>query len=127
MECCKEDLGKWVEAAIRRLAEAGIIRRERVDACTTMFRGMIVIATIDFLYGDKPLGQDLARSLVKTCSRVSTSEVPPGIRNRTMKQRLFMMHRRGPWCDRGSASAPAALRPGPSHSESAGRRPGGAR
>ena len=64
MECCKEDLGKWVEAAIRRLADAGIIARERVDACATMFRGLIVITTIDFLYGDKPLGQDLPRSLV---------------------------------------------------------------
>ena len=64
MECCKEDLGKWVEAAIRRLADAGIIARERVDACVTMFRGLIVISTIDFLYGDKPLGQDLPRSLV---------------------------------------------------------------
>ena len=30
LECCKEDLARWVEAAIRRLAEAGIIRRDRV-------------------------------------------------------------------------------------------------
>jgi AcrR family transcriptional regulator len=65
MECCKEDLGKWVEAAIGRLAVAGIIDRERVDACATMFRGLIVISTIDYLYGDKPLGQGLARSLVR--------------------------------------------------------------
>jgi TetR/AcrR family transcriptional regulator len=64
LEGCKEDLAKWTEAAVRRLAEAGIIRRERVDACTTMCRGMIVITTLDFLYGDKPLGQDLARVLV---------------------------------------------------------------
>jgi AcrR family transcriptional regulator len=63
-ECCKEDLTKWTEAAVRRLADAGIILRESVDACTTMCRGMIVITTIDFLYGDKPLGQDLARVLV---------------------------------------------------------------
>jgi AcrR family transcriptional regulator len=63
-ECCKEDLAKWTEAAVRRLADAGIIPRERIDACTTMCRGMIVITTVDFLYGDKPLGQDLARVLV---------------------------------------------------------------
>jgi AcrR family transcriptional regulator len=65
MECCKGDLSKWVEVAIGRLAEAGIIDRSRVDACATMFRGLIVISTIDFLYGDKPLGQGLARSLVR--------------------------------------------------------------
>ena len=29
-----------------------------------MYRGLIVISTLDFLYGDKPLGQDLARTLV---------------------------------------------------------------
>jgi AcrR family transcriptional regulator len=60
----KGELTKWTEAAIRRLAEAGLIRRERVDGCTTMCRGMIVISTLDFLYGEKPLGQDLARVLV---------------------------------------------------------------
>lgn len=64
MECCKEDLGRWLEAAVRRLADSGIIARERVDACASMFRGLIVISTVDFLYGGKPLGQDLPRSLV---------------------------------------------------------------
>ena len=64
LEGCKEDLARWVEAAIRRLADAGIIRRDRVDACATIYRGLIVIATLDFLYGDKPLGQNLARTLV---------------------------------------------------------------
>ncbi|MFO0890656.1 MAG: TetR/AcrR family transcriptional regulator [Isosphaeraceae bacterium] len=64
MEGFKDELTKWTEAAIRRLAEAGLIRRERVDGCTTMCRGMIVISTLDYLYGDKPLGQDLARVLV---------------------------------------------------------------
>jgi AcrR family transcriptional regulator len=64
MESCKEDLSRWVEAGIRRLAEAGIIRKKRIDSCTIMFRGLIVISTLDFLYGDKPLGQNLARALV---------------------------------------------------------------
>jgi len=68
-ECCKDGLVKWTEAAVRRLADAGIIPRERVDACTTMCRGMIVITTVDFLYGDKPLGQDLARVLVSDLLR----------------------------------------------------------
>ena len=68
-ECCKDDLVKWTEAAVRRLADAGIIPRERVDACTTMCRGMIVITTVNFLYGDKPLGQDLARVLVSDLLR----------------------------------------------------------
>ena len=65
LECGKEGMGKWVEAAIRRLADAGIIPHDRADACSTMFRGLIVISTIDFLYGGKPLGQDLPRSLVR--------------------------------------------------------------
>jgi AcrR family transcriptional regulator len=64
MECCKGGLAKWVDAGVSRLADAGIIARERVDAAATMFRGLIVISTIDFLYGDKPLGQDLPRALV---------------------------------------------------------------
>ena len=64
LEPCKEDLGRWTEAAIRRLADAGIIRRERVDACLTMCRGLIVITTLDFLYGEKPLGQNVARALL---------------------------------------------------------------
>jgi AcrR family transcriptional regulator len=64
LEGCKEDLARWVEAAIRRLAEAGIIRRDRADTFATIFRGLIVIATVDFLYGEKPLGQNLARTLV---------------------------------------------------------------
>ena len=34
-----------------------------------MCRGMIVITTLDFLYGDKPLGQDLARMLVSDLLR----------------------------------------------------------
>jgi AcrR family transcriptional regulator len=64
LEPCKEDLTRWIEAAIRRLAEAGIIRRERVDACLTMCRGLIVITTLDFLYGEKPLGQNVAPALL---------------------------------------------------------------
>jgi AcrR family transcriptional regulator len=64
MDCCKEDLVRWVEAGVRRLADAGIIRRDRVDAFATMCRGLIVIATVDFLYGEKPLGQNLARTLL---------------------------------------------------------------
>jgi AcrR family transcriptional regulator len=64
LEPCKEDLGRWTEAAIRRLADAGIIRRERVDACLTMCRGLIVITTLNFLYGEKPLGQNVAQALL---------------------------------------------------------------
>ncbi len=63
-ECCKVDLKHWTEAAVRRCVEAGIIPSGRVDACMTMCRGMIVISTVDFLYGDKPLGEDRARVLV---------------------------------------------------------------
>jgi AcrR family transcriptional regulator len=63
-DCCKVDLKRWTEAAVWRCVEAGIIPGDRVDACMTMCRGMIVISTVDFLYGDKPLGEDRARVLV---------------------------------------------------------------
>lgn len=63
-ECCKADLTRWMHAAVLRCAEAGIIPTDRVDACLTMCRGMIVISTVDFLYGEKPLGEDRARVLV---------------------------------------------------------------
>jgi AcrR family transcriptional regulator len=65
LECCKGDLTRWIETAIRKLAESGIIRRDRLDACTTMCRGLIVITTLGFLYGGKPLEQDTARALVR--------------------------------------------------------------
>ena len=76
MDGCKDDLVRWTEAAVRRLAEAGVIRRDRVDACTTMCRGMIVITTLDYLYGDKPLGQDRAR-----CARERPA---PGLRRASL-------------------------------------------
>ena len=56
----KAEVMGWTEAAVRRLAEAGLVARERLDACCTAFRGLIVISTIDFLFGEKALGQDLA-------------------------------------------------------------------
>jgi AcrR family transcriptional regulator len=77
MTRCKEDLGRWVEAGIRRLSQAGIIRKKRVDSCTTLFRGLIVISTLDFLYNDKPLGQNLARSLVKDLLEGFDERRPP--------------------------------------------------
>jgi hypothetical protein len=61
---CKEELARWMEAAVRRLAEADIICRERVDACHTMCRGLIVITTLDFLYGGKPLGPNVVQTLL---------------------------------------------------------------
>jgi AcrR family transcriptional regulator len=60
LEPFKAELFGWTEAAVRRLAEVGVISRERVDACCAAFRGLIVISTLDFLFGDRPLGQDLA-------------------------------------------------------------------
>ncbi len=64
LEPFKAELLGWTEAAVRRLAEAGIVARERVDACCTALRGLIVICTLDFLFGDKGLGQDLANRQV---------------------------------------------------------------
>jgi len=61
LEPFRDSLLGWTEAAVRRLAETGIVPRGRVDACSTACRGLIVISTLDFLYHDKSLGSDLAR------------------------------------------------------------------
>jgi TetR/AcrR family transcriptional regulator len=64
-----DSLVSWTEAAVRRLAESGLIARERVDACSTACRGLICISTLDFLYQDRPLGGDLARQQVNDLLR----------------------------------------------------------
>jgi AcrR family transcriptional regulator len=64
LEPCKADLGGWLEAGIRRLAEGGLIARDRVDACSAVCRGLVMASTLDFLYHDRPLGTDLARRQV---------------------------------------------------------------
>jgi len=64
LEPLRDNLRSWTEAAVRRLAEAAIVRRERIDALATACRGLIVISTLDFLYRDGALGGDLARQQV---------------------------------------------------------------
>jgi TetR/AcrR family transcriptional regulator len=64
LEPFKESLQSWTDSAVRRLAEAGIVPRDRVDPYATACRGLIVISTLDYLYREKPLGRDLARHLV---------------------------------------------------------------
>jgi AcrR family transcriptional regulator len=69
LEPFKADLFGWTEAAVRRLAEAGIVARERIGDCATACRGLIVVATLDFLYDDKPLPRDLAHRQVNDLLR----------------------------------------------------------
>ncbi len=69
LEPFKADLKGWTEAAVRRLAEAGIVARERIGDCATACRGLIVVATLDFLYEEKPLRRDLAREQVNDLLR----------------------------------------------------------
>lgn len=64
LEPFKAELFGWTEAAVKRLAEAGVISKGRVDACCVMFRGLIMVSTLDYLYSDRPLGPDLARRQV---------------------------------------------------------------
>jgi AcrR family transcriptional regulator len=61
LEPFRDSLLSWTEAAVRRLAEAGIVPRQRLDACSTACRGLIVISTLDYLYHDRSLGSELAR------------------------------------------------------------------
>jgi AcrR family transcriptional regulator len=62
MRCAQ--LGSLVDAAVRRLAAAGVIDEERVGECAAAVRGLVVIYTMDFLYRGMDLGPDLARRLV---------------------------------------------------------------
>jgi AcrR family transcriptional regulator len=64
LEPFKESLQSWTDSAVRRLAEVEIVPRDRVEACATACRGLIVISTLDYLYREKPLGRDLARGHV---------------------------------------------------------------
>jgi hypothetical protein len=69
LEPCKTDVFESTAAAVRRLADADIVSRERVEACASACRGLIVISTLDFLYGEKSLGQDLAHCQVNDLLR----------------------------------------------------------
>jgi AcrR family transcriptional regulator len=60
LEPFKLELTGWTDAAVRRLAEVGVIGRDRLDSCCAAFRGLILVSTLDFLFDDRPLGQDLA-------------------------------------------------------------------
>ncbi len=65
LEPLRDSLVSWTESAVRRLAEAGVVARDRSDACCTACRGLIIVSTLDFLYRDRPLGGDLARRQVQ--------------------------------------------------------------
>jgi AcrR family transcriptional regulator len=64
LEPFRDSLMSWTEAAVRRLAEAGVLSRGRVDSFAIACRGLIVISTLDFLYRDRALGGGLARQQV---------------------------------------------------------------
>ncbi len=64
LEPFKTELCDWTEAAVRRLGEAAIVTRGRLEACGAACRGLIVVSTLDFLYREKTLPADLARRQV---------------------------------------------------------------
>jgi AcrR family transcriptional regulator len=65
LESFRDSLLSLTESAVRRLADAGLIARDRSDACCTACRGLIIVSTLDFLYRERPLGGDLARRQVQ--------------------------------------------------------------
>jgi TetR/AcrR family transcriptional regulator len=69
LELPKACLADWTDATVRRLADAQIVARARVESCATACRGLIVISTLEFLYHEKPLGCDLARQNVNDLLR----------------------------------------------------------
>jgi AcrR family transcriptional regulator len=64
LESFRDSLLSWTESATRRMAEAGLVPRDRIDACCTACRGLIIVSTLDYLYRERPLGSDLARRQV---------------------------------------------------------------
>ena len=60
LEPFKTELAAWTDAAVRRLAEGRVIGRDRIEDFGQAFRGLILASTLDYLYGEKPLGPDLA-------------------------------------------------------------------
>ena len=64
VESYRDSLISWTESAVRRLAEADVVARDRIDACCTACRGLIIVSTLDFIYRDRALGGDLARRQV---------------------------------------------------------------
>jgi len=68
----------WTRAALARCVEAGIIAEDRVDICATICRGMVVVSSIDFLYGGKPLEANRAQGLVADLLRGFDARRGPG-------------------------------------------------
>jgi AcrR family transcriptional regulator len=62
--------------AVRRVAEAGVIAPERIDACATACRGMTVITALDFLYQGRAIEPDVARRLVDDLLRGFAAATP---------------------------------------------------
>jgi AcrR family transcriptional regulator len=64
VESYRDSLISWTESAVRRLAEADVVARDRIDSCCTACRGLIIVSTLDFIFRDRALGGDLARRQV---------------------------------------------------------------
>ena len=69
LESLRDSLISWTESAVRRLAEADLVTRDRLDACCTACRGLMLVSTLDFVYRERPLGSDLARRQVQDLLR----------------------------------------------------------
>lgn len=69
MGCRKGQLEDPTEVAFGRCVEAGLVAPGDLEAFATMFRGMLVLSVIEFLYHDKPLGEDRAGVLVAALIR----------------------------------------------------------
>lgn len=69
MGCRREDLRGVTEVVLRRCVEFGLVPEREFEAFETMFRGMLLISIIDFLYHGNPLGEDRAGLLVATLLR----------------------------------------------------------
>lgn len=69
MECRNGELENPTDGVFRDCVEAGCVSPRDLDAFATMFRGMMVMSVIEFLYHDKPLGEDRAGTLVAALLR----------------------------------------------------------
>lgn len=65
----KEELPCVLDQIVRRLAEAGVIDPDRVEACATACRGLTVITAMDYLYEGRAIEPDRAQRLVEDLLR----------------------------------------------------------
>jgi TetR/AcrR family transcriptional regulator len=81
MTTFRDSMCGLMDESVRGLTEAGVVAAGRAEACSRFCRGLIVIATMDFLYMGRELGPELARRLVDDLLRGFADREAPAREN----------------------------------------------